>query len=92
MFLATAMALPAGIDRIGWLPTTVPASPLAIDLYTLLAVSPMLVWDVIRNRICIALIGSGSPVTVPIAVVVEPAVGHAVLACDRAAYSRRVTA
>jgi hypothetical protein len=50
MFLATAMALPAGIDRISWLPTTMPASPLAVDFYTLLAISPMLVWDVIRNR------------------------------------------
>ncbi len=50
MILAPAMALPAAIDRIAWLPSTLPASPLATDLYTLLAVSPMLVWDVIRNR------------------------------------------
>jgi hypothetical protein len=50
MILATAMALPAGIDRIPWLPTTLPASPLASDLYTLLAISPMLAWDVVRNR------------------------------------------
>jgi uncharacterized membrane protein YozB (DUF420 family) len=50
MILATAMALPAAIDRLSWLPTTLPASPLATDLYTLLAVSPMFAWDVIRNR------------------------------------------
>ena len=50
MILATAGALPAGIDRIPWLPTTLPASPLAPDLYTLLAISPMLVWDLVRNR------------------------------------------
>ncbi len=50
MILATAMALPAGIDRIPWLPHTLPSSPLSPDLYTLLAVSPMFVWDVIRNR------------------------------------------
>lgn len=50
MILATALALPAGIDRIPWLATTLPESPLAPDLYTLLAVSPMLVWDVVRNR------------------------------------------
>lgn len=50
MFLATAVTLPAGIDRIAWLPTTLPASPLATDLYTLLAVSPMFIWDVVRNR------------------------------------------
>lgn len=50
MILATAMALPAGIDRIPWLPATLPQSPLSPDLYTLLAVSPMFVWDVVRNR------------------------------------------
>ena len=50
MILATAVTLPAGIDRIPWLPTTIPASPLGPDLYTLLAISPMLLWDVIRNR------------------------------------------
>ena len=50
MILATAVAIPAGIDRIPWLPTTMPANPLATDLYTLLAISPMLLWDVVRNR------------------------------------------
>jgi hypothetical protein len=50
MILAVAAALPAGIDRIAWLPTTMPASPLSLDLYTLAAISPMLAWDVIRNR------------------------------------------
>jgi hypothetical protein len=50
MFLATAMALPAAIDRMEWLPTTLPASPVATDLYILLAVSPMFLWDVFRNR------------------------------------------
>ena len=49
VILATAMALPAGIDRIPWLPHTMPGSPLSPDLYTLLAVSPMLIWDVVRN-------------------------------------------
>jgi hypothetical protein len=50
MFLATVMALPAGIDRIPWLPHTMPASPLSPDLYVLAAISPMFIWDVIRNR------------------------------------------
>ena len=50
MILATAITLPAGIDRIPWLATTMPESPLAPDLYTLLAVSPMFIWDVVRNR------------------------------------------
>ncbi|HVL30255.1 MAG TPA: hypothetical protein VM326_06035 [Sphingomicrobium sp.] len=50
MILATAMALPAGIDRIPWIPHSMPASPLSPDLYTLLAVAPMFLWDVLRNR------------------------------------------
>ena len=50
MILATALALPAGIDRIPWLPSTLPVSPVAPDLYTLLAISPMLAWDLVRNR------------------------------------------
>ena len=50
MILATAVPLGAGIARIPWLPNTMPSSPLGLDLYTLLAVSPMLLWDVARNR------------------------------------------
>jgi len=50
MFLATVMAMPAGLDRIPWLPSTMPASPVGPDLYTLLAISPMFLWDVVRNR------------------------------------------
>ena len=50
IFLATAMPLPAAIDRMAWLPTTLPTSPVATDLYILLAVSPLFVWDVVRNR------------------------------------------
>ena len=50
MILATAMALPAGIDRIPWLPTTLPDSAMAPDLYTLLAVAPLFAWDVIRHH------------------------------------------
>ena len=49
MILATAMPLPAGIDRIPWLPHSFPGSALSADLYVLLAVSPMFLWDVIRN-------------------------------------------
>jgi hypothetical protein len=50
MILATVMALPAGIDRIPWIPHSMPASPLSPDLYTLLAIAPMLLWDLFRNR------------------------------------------
>jgi hypothetical protein len=50
MFLAVAIALPAAFDRITWAPTTLPGSPLSADLYVLLAVAPMFVWDVVRTR------------------------------------------
>jgi len=50
IILATAMPLPAAINRIGWLPTTFPSSFLAIDIYVLLAVSPLFIWDLVRNR------------------------------------------
>lgn len=50
MILATAVAIPAGIDRIPWLPGTYPESALSSDLYMLLAISPMFLWDVLRNR------------------------------------------
>ena len=50
MILAVAMPLPAGFDRIVWLPSTMPFNPLSAELYVLLAVSPMFIWDVVRNR------------------------------------------
>jgi hypothetical protein len=50
MFLATAVPLPAAIDRMTWLPNTFPAAAWGTDLYILLAVSPLFVWDVVRNR------------------------------------------
>jgi len=50
MILGTAVVFPAAIDRMAWLPTTLPGSLIATDLYVLLAVAPMFAWDVIRNR------------------------------------------
>jgi hypothetical protein len=71
MILATVMALPAGIARIPWLPTTMPASPLSVDLYTVLAVSPMLVWDVVRNHSLHRAYWIWFAVTIPFAVAVN---------------------
>lgn len=50
MFLGVASALPAAFDRITWIPTTMPFSPLSPDLYTLLAVAPLFIWDLVRTR------------------------------------------
>jgi hypothetical protein len=50
IFLATAIPLVASIDRMWWLPNTFPGSPIGSDGYLLLAVAPLFLWDVIRNR------------------------------------------
>jgi hypothetical protein len=50
MFLATAVPLGAAIDRITWLTSTMPASPIASHIYIIAAVAPMFVWDLVRNR------------------------------------------
>jgi len=50
MFLATAVPLGASIDRMWWLPTSLPANPWSTDLWILAALSPMFIWDVVRNR------------------------------------------
>jgi len=50
MFLSITPALPAAFDRMQWLPTTLPESALAPDLYIVASVMPLLIWDVIRSR------------------------------------------
>jgi hypothetical protein len=50
MILATAVPLLAATDRLDWLPSTFPTSPLGGDLYVLGLVSPMLLWDILRWR------------------------------------------
>ena len=50
MFLATSAALPAATDRIAWLPTTMPGSPLTVDLWPLVVIAPMFLWDLYRQR------------------------------------------
>lgn len=70
MMLATGMSLPFGIDRITWLPNTYPASFVTIDLYALLAIAPMFVWDVARNRRVHEAYGIWLGVNLPFAVAV----------------------
>jgi len=50
MFLATSAALPAATDRISWLPTTMPGSALTVDLWPLVVIAPMFLWDLYRQR------------------------------------------
>lgn len=49
MVLATLMPLPAAIDRIEWLPSTMPANPDSSFLYMILWLSPALLYDLLRR-------------------------------------------
>jgi hypothetical protein len=50
MLIAPAMALGAAFARMTWLPTTMPQSPVTIQLYQILTLAPLFVWDLLRNR------------------------------------------
>jgi hypothetical protein len=50
MFLATLAPLPAATDRITWLPSSFPGSALTCDLWPLLLIAPMFLWDLYRQK------------------------------------------
>ena len=50
IFLASAPLLAAAVDRIQWLPSTMPQSAIGPDIYTLLPIVPLFIWDLVRNR------------------------------------------
>lgn len=50
MIFAPAMTIGAALARMSWLPHTIPASPVSVLLYQLLALVPLFAWDVARNR------------------------------------------
>jgi hypothetical protein len=50
MIFAPAMALGAAFARMPFLPHTIPDSPVSILAYQWLALAPLFVWDVLRNR------------------------------------------
>jgi hypothetical protein len=50
MILGTAIPLEAAFARMTWLPSSLPASPWSIQVLVLLAVAPLFIWDVLRNR------------------------------------------
>ncbi|MDE3073506.1 MAG: hypothetical protein KGJ63_12345 [Pseudomonadota bacterium] len=83
MFLATAVPLGAAIDRMTWLPSIHPASPLSTDLYMLLAVSPIFLWDVIRRqaayRVYLVWLGLFLPITVAVYLLWDTPAWHALV-------------
>jgi len=50
IILSVTAVLGAAVTRIQWLPTTMPNSSISTDIYVLLTLSPMFIWDLIRNR------------------------------------------
>lgn len=48
MVLAPIVAMPAAVDRMTWMPGTMPFSPLSPQLYVLLLASPIFAWDLYR--------------------------------------------
>lgn len=48
MVLAPIVAMPAAVDRMTWLPATMPFSPLSPQLYVLLLAFPLFAWDLYR--------------------------------------------
>lgn len=48
MILAAALLLPAAVDRMSWVPKTLPASPVSIWLSTLVLLMPALLYDAAR--------------------------------------------
>lgn len=50
IILATIVPTPAAFDRMTFLPHTMPASPLTVDVWPLIAIAPMLLWDLYRQR------------------------------------------
>jgi hypothetical protein len=71
MFLAVAIALPAAFDRMSWLPTSLPGSALTPELYTILAVAPMFMWDLVRTRTVHKAYVIWALVSLPAAIVVH---------------------
>jgi hypothetical protein len=50
LFLATAAPLPAATDRMTWLPSTMPGSAWTCDLWPLVILAPMILWDLYRLK------------------------------------------
>jgi hypothetical protein len=69
MILGTAAALPPATDRVLWLPTSLPESPLTVDLWPLAVVAPMFLWDLYRlrrvHKAYVIALGLGLATTVP---------------------------
>lgn len=49
IILATMVPMPAAFDRMSFLPNTMPGSPLTAEIWPLVALAPMFLWDLYRH-------------------------------------------
>jgi hypothetical protein len=77
IIIATLMPLVAAFDRIDWLPSTLPVSPISPDLYTLLWILPMFCWDLVRLGRVHSAYGVALAVWLPATIVVQTLWGTA---------------
>lgn len=50
IILATVIPIPAAVDRIIWLPNTMPDSPIGPYFYTLLLILPLFSYDLLKKK------------------------------------------
>lgn len=50
LFLATAAPLPAATDRMTWLPSSMPGAAWTVELWPLVVLAPMILWDLYRLK------------------------------------------
>ncbi|QPC98184.1 hypothetical protein [Qipengyuania soli] len=48
MFLATLVPMPAALDRMEFLPQSMPEGTMTVELYPLAVIAPMFIWDLFR--------------------------------------------
>lgn len=71
MIIAPVVTLGAAFARMPWLPHSMPASPLSLQVYALLALAPLFVWDVLRNRRIHRAYAVFAAVYVPVALLIH---------------------
>lgn len=71
MILATIAPLPAAFDRMPFLPNTMPGSPLTADVWPLMAIAPMFLWDLYRRRTIHRAYWIYAAIMVPTAIVIN---------------------
>ena len=84
MILATLVLMPAALDRMSWLPSTLPQSPLTMEIYPLVLLLPMFLWDLYRQRQVHRAYLIYALINAPLVILTIPALERTLVAKDRA--------